>query len=107
MNPLFGARQLGRPGGLIGSILEQQQPSANVTFGPPLIGADHLIMEYLLTHGLGERPSGTTMLNRAENWWPMPKGIIPDAEPSPSPMSEQMRAVPFLNEIGALLDRQR
>lgn len=105
MNPLF-ARKASHPGGLIGSILDQQQPSQNVSYGPPLMGVDHILMEHLLAAGLGDKGPRVHPINWVPSRWPMPPGIVPDPEPTRLPMSEQMRAVPYLNEIGALLDRR-
>src|SRR3954453_23971115 len=81
VNPLFGARQP-KPGGLIGSILEQQQPSANVTFGPPLMGVDQLITEHILANGLGAKGPQVHPINWVPSRWPIPAGIVPDPEPT-------------------------
>lgn len=83
--------------GLIGSILAEQQPSENVQ-----------VRGY---------PTGVAFLNAEMNGGPPPSwpfqhkprlrrfDVMGDMPAAPFPMSVQMRSAPFLDEIGALLDR--
>lgn len=101
-------RYAGRPDslrGLMQSIMDQQPLSQNVSRGGPLIGADHVLYEQMLGQGLAPQNVYAHPVNWGPVGGPTPRRQSADMTATPMPMSVQMRSAPFLDEIGALLDR--
>jgi hypothetical protein len=104
----LGALLYGRasPGGLVPSILTGQRPSENVSYRSYPTGNDFALLNQ--RQELGVVPNGPNMhpMDWADSRWPMPQSAQPDLPATELPMGIQMRAVPYLNELGALLDRR-
>lgn len=83
--------------GLLASILTEQQPSQNVEVRGYPTGVAFLNAEM---KG-GPPPSWPSRQKRQ----PRRFDVMGDVPASPLPMSVQMRAAPFLDEMGALLEK--
>lgn len=91
--------------GLLRSIMDQQQPSQNVSYGGPLTGVDHVLYQRLVEQGLVPQHVYAHPVNWGSVGGPTPRRISSDMTATPLPMSVQMRGAPALSEMGALLDK--
>lgn len=92
--------------GLLQTIMDQQPPSENVSYGKPLTGVDHVLHQQVMDQGLGRQQVYAHPVNWGPVGGPTPRRQSADMTATPLPMSVQMRSAPYLDEMGALLDRR-